>query len=499
MDFEKKNRLRNLKVIVSEAIMVVAVIIMVTILAFIVSGYWVNADFEVKRQGMLQIASVPTGADVAIDGESAWLQRTNTSKVLESGEHTIALTKEGYDSWTKTINISEGLLYRISYPRLFLQNRSLEKLFSTAKVTSATVSPDHETMLLINSTTEWSLVNLMDEKLSPQKLDVAGIFSNTALEDNTKVGAFTSEIISINWSLDGSRALFHVHSDGAKEWVILDFNNPKNSVNLTKQFGANFDNIKIFDRSANTLLAVQNNNLHKIDVSGRSISAILVENIKTFDYHNNEIFFIARAEDYYLGKLKLGDDKITQLAPATSTQKVLVTRFYEDKLILSLNNNTLTLYNMDDLAERASYELTFAPETMKVGHGGEFVIFSSGQAIATLDMEANLVREWTIEGETFGWLDNSMLYTAKDGELIVYDYDGLNRRLIAKNVSSHFPVSITDDRYLYYFSDDLLVREWLIPARKFQIPSKNDGSFDGSSCSSAPSMFGATISVSAPS
>ena len=77
-------------------------------------------------------------------------------------------------------------------------------------------------------------------------------------------------------------------------------------------------------------------------------------------------------------------------------------------------------------------------------------------------MEADLVREWTIENAIFDWIDNDMLYTVSEGELIVYDFDGYNRRVIAKNVSSHFPIGITDNKWLYYFSDDQLVREWLI-------------------------------------
>ena len=81
--------------------------------------------------------------------------------------------------------------------------------------------------------------------------------------------------------------------------------------------------------------------------------------------------------------------------------------------------------------------------------------------LATVDFEATIVHQWEIE-DHFGWLDNDMLYTVSNGDLIVYDFDGLNRRVIAHNVSSHFPVAITNDKWLYYFSDDNLVREWLI-------------------------------------
>ncbi len=50
----------------------------------------------------------------------------------------------------------------------------------------------------------------------------------------------------------------------------------------------------------------------------------------------------------------------------------------------------------------------------------------------------------------------------EDGKVIVYDYDGLNRREITSGVNPKLPVMITDDRWLYYFSiDDVLMREIL--------------------------------------
>ncbi len=155
MDPERAKRRQSAKIIISETIMVLAVVITVTILAFIVSGYWLNSDFKVERNGLLQISSVPTGADIYIDGDSSWLQRTNISKVLSSGEHSVKLTKDGYDSWQKTINGSEGLLYRIHYPRLFLQNRTPESLLDITGTTLATTSPDHNSLILINNTTEF--------------------------------------------------------------------------------------------------------------------------------------------------------------------------------------------------------------------------------------------------------------------------------------------------------------------------------------------------------
>ena len=472
MDIERQKKRQSLRIIISEVIMVLTVIITVTILAFIVSGYWINSDFEVERQGMLQISSMPSGANVEIDGDTSWLQRTNTSKVLASGEHKIVLTKDGYDSWSKTINVKEGLLYRLHYPRLFLAKRTTEHMMPVTGDIMATISPDHSKMLLINNTTKWSYLNLNSDKLEPKTLDISKAFSSVSLAESSSTGLFTGEIIKADWDKDADHILFKVRQGDKIEWVLINLRDIAKSVNLTKEFSADFSSVEILDNSANNLLAVRDNNLHKIDVSGKQISSVLVEDIINYDHFENEVVFTAKNTTnvvdqpsdaaYYIGYFKLGDDKTTKLETLATPAKVVLSRFYDKKYITVLDGDKLSVHLKDDYSKTTNYELTFSPDQMVVGHEGEFILMSTDNNLATLDMEAELVREWTIENSHFGWLDSDMLYTVSDGELIVYDFDGYNRRVITKNTSAHFPVAITDNKWLYYVSDDELVREWLI-------------------------------------
>lgn len=463
MDPERTKRRQSAKIIISETIMVLAVVITVTILAFIVSGYWLNSDFKVERNGLLQISSVPTGADIYIDGDSSWLQRTNTSKVLSSGEHTVKLTKDGYDSWQKTINISEGLLYRIHYPRLFLQNRTPESLLDVTGTTLATTSPDHNSLILINNTTEWSFINLDSDEIKPEPINISQIFSSVSLAPEATTGLFTGTVQDIKWDYDGTHALFKISNTDVTEWVLLDVKDPAKSINLTREFGANFNEIQILDNSSNNLLAIRNGNLHKIDVSGKSISAVLAENVTNFDHYNNEVVFSATTTSEtpvnYIGFLKLGDDKITTLEETDSPALVTLSRFYDDKYITVLSDHLVSLYKKEDFTKIKDFELTFQPTSIKVGHNGEFITMPLDNQIATLDMEAMSVTEWQPSGTRFGWIDNDMVYTVADNSLTVYDFDGRNQRTIASNVSEHFPAAITNNKWLYYFSDNTLIRE----------------------------------------
>ena len=383
--------------------------------------------------------------------------------MLSSGEHTVKLTKDGYDSWQKTINISEGLLYRIHYPRLFLQNRTPESLLDVTGTTLATTSPDHNSLILINNTTEWSFINLDSDEIKPEPINISQIFSSVSLAPEATTGLFTGTIQDIKWDYDGTHALFKISNTDATEWVLLDVKNPTKSINLTREFGANFNEIQILDNSSNNLLAIRNGNLHKIDVSGKSISAVLAENVTNFDHYNNEIVFSATTTSEtpvnYIGFLKLGDDKITTLEETDSPVLVTLSRFYDDKYITVLSDHLVSLYKKEDFTKIKDFELTFQPTSIKVGHNGEFITMPLDNQIATLDMEAMSVTEWQPSGTRFGWIDNDMVYTVADNSLTVYDFDGYNQRTIASNVSEHFPAAITNNKWLYYFSDNTLIRE----------------------------------------
>lgn len=470
MDLEKRARRQSLRVIISETIMVLSVIAMVAVLALIVSGYWLNSDFEVERQGMLQIGSTPTGASVEVDGSAPWYQRTNTSKVLSAGEHKIVLTRDGYDSWAKTVTIREGLLYRLNYPRLFLTERELETVLDVTTATFATVSKDHNTMLLADNTTVWRLLRLNENTISTKTLDIAPFFSSVSIASTASTGLFTGKIINATWSGDNNHVLIQATTNDSVEWVLLDIRNPERSINLSRQFAADFTDMRIFDSSASTLLTLRNGNLHKIDVASRQISAILAEAVLNYNYYDQEIIYTTPTS---ISILKNPDstpivyrelateDPITGETDATTefAPVAFISRFYDDKYITIVTGDNITVYNYDDETEVFNQNIAFIPENIRLGQRGDYLFLNLDTAAATLDMESLTVKNWALTTSDFGWLDNNMLYEVAGGTLSVYDYDGLNHRTLSKNVSAHFPVVITNNKWMYYFSDGNLVRE----------------------------------------
>lgn len=337
MDFEKIKRRQTIRLVVTESLMVLSVVALVVVLVLVVSGYWINANFEVERSGLLQVSSAPTGAVVTVD-DGVWFQRTNTSKMISSGKHTLTVSKDGYDTWTKDVEVPEGLLYRLHYPRLFLLERTVEEVLPMTELVKVTVSPKRDS-LLVYQTSGWSRINLNSD--TPVAKVVTSAEATGLLQDWEKITAEAE-----NYDEDGN--------------IIL--------------------------------------------------------------------------------------------------------RFYEDQYVVKLEQDTINVVKKDSEEKVLSERLPFVPKAVKVGHRGEFIVMNDGVRMVTLDMETMSLVEWAVESENFGWMDNDLMYVVDAaGKLIVYDYDGLNRRKLASGVSSKWPIVITNDKWMYYFNDNGLVREWLIP------------------------------------
>lgn len=435
-----------IRVAVVEILMVIAVVALASVLILVVSGYSLNENLEISRSGLLQVSSVPTGANVMVDGKM-WFSRTNTSKILSSGRHSVEISKEGYDSWTKTIEVADGLLYRLHYPRLFLQERTKEMVLETSGITFSRVSPKHSLLLVREGGDEWGLVRLDKDKITKQRLAIGQV----------------GEVLGVEWSGDENRVLMKVRQEGKINWLLVDLATTKKVFDLSSEFGVAMDEVRILDGAGSSLLATVAGGLRKIDVAGRTMSNVLAEKVKRFSYHENDVMMVLGEQEtgYALGHLKLGEGELKRIRETEANTEVALVRFYNEKYLVTVAGKKLEVYRQGEVV--LAKELSFAPDGIEVGKKGEFVLMGMGAKIAALDMESMNVTEWGVSGEKVGWLDNNMLYTVLEGELIVYDFDGLNRRQLVKNVSAQFPVMITENKWLYYFSDGKLMREWLVP------------------------------------
>lgn len=499
MELEKKENRRKIGVIVAEVLMSIATVAIVTILAFVVSGYWISRDSGIERTGILQISSEPTLADVKIDGDAGIFQRTNTSKTLSAGSHTVELTKDGYDSWSKTITISEGLIYRLRYPRLFLKDRETEAIFdlkanqiienttegeqnsenSTADTQISSENSDNSSVLAFSS----------DPKLSfSPKKDYLLLTDNTIFEtlridsDNPELKTISvpedfrqGTIETITWTADESKILINESVDGASKWLLINLNKPSESVNLTDQFGVNISKITMLDDSGNRLLVESDGNLRTLNVSSSQMSRILVENVKSYDVYGDEVAYVYEkkivAEDENGEKIEKTQPTVAVLDLTSSKSAdfldldssaalVTIAKFYDDEEISVLLDHELDVYKLADKSVIFEGEVNLDVATMSAGPDSEFILMQNGSSAAILDMEELALKYWTNDDDDFMTIDENgyLFYSIINGELKIRDFDGQNERSLASNVSRE-ETAISDNHWLYYVCENQLMRE----------------------------------------
>ena len=456
---EKLKRIQEIRLIITEILMFLAIVSLVGFLTLVVSGYSFNLrglsreDEElVERTGLVQISSLPTGATITLDGEAPLLLRTNGSRTLLRGEHEIVLTKDGFDTWTKTVEIREGMMYRVNYSRLFLTQRAQEEVLElTAK--RSFVSPNKEKMLVVEAGATY-LVDLNSAKPVKKLL-------------------MEEELTEVEWSGNSERILARTEKERAVYNVKV----------ATEKFivDEKYRDVKFESEAGERLLArTEKGELVELDIRVKENKpTVLQTGVIKFDNDGDRIVFLttAKAEEegeekieYQIRAMRTGAGESYLVRLVTNGEAEISTmRYFQETYFGVIDAGVFKVYRSMSWPEADwTVEKIFETEAggalklEKRGKGMVFNLLAEGGARRGFDIEAEKMFEFEAEGVKTGWVDEFLRYEIDEkGRLVVVDYDGLNRReLVEGDVEAGQAVTISgNSRYLYYFSEGKLVRE----------------------------------------
>ena len=487
MDIEKRKRNKLIKIIFVDIIMSLAVVGLVFVLVAIVEGWRLGSNLKLEQNGMAQIESLPTGAKVVIDGKQDF-NETNISKLLSAGEHEITLWKEGFDSWTKKINIAPGLLTRLKHPRLFKQNRITEEVAKYSSLRFLYASPDHRSLLAaIDDTTKWYYMTALGaDKVTIEEVDVKNIFSGTG------DGKFPGEISQITWNETSEKILMQVKRGENSEWGVINLKKVSESINLTQailkyteknaekktdgvsgkqipEVKRNLTQVVISDATASRFVALIDGALREIDTSMKTFSEAYLKNIAKFKISGSQIIYLTKHEKdkRQVGIYRLGDkggidvevivrskkDAVIGLALSEFDSKKYLCVTIDEQLTIYRANEYPTYGNNDNNFEKISEEkLAFIPNDLVRSDNGEFFIAKSDKKFMIYNLDLEELSYVDHQNSNISWLDNYLMFDVVDGKMEVFDFDGANRRTILnKNVAAGFDAVInSNNRYLYY-------------------------------------------------
>ena len=473
---EKIEKLRQIRLIITEILMFISIGLLVGFLTLVVTGYSFNlkelgGEGEViERTGLLQISSLPTGATITLDGESPLMLRTNGSRTLIAGEHEVRLTRDGYDSWEKKVKITEGLMYRLNYPRLFLMEREAEEVLELAGGAEfASVSPNKEKMLIVEAGKLY-LVDLNSSKPVAKEI----LVKNTAGEavKITKMSAkgWSGNSERVLAEINGKLAVVTAKVGGETAWIEEKIRGEGGIWSAE----ANREKIVIVDAEFETeagerlLILFNNGELREMTLKDEKVGEALLTGVVRFDNDGERVFYLTESE---ARAYRVGEEKSFLVAEIEGVEAKLETmEYFEENYFAVAEGAKLSVFKAEGwISEDGSAEEIWRGEMgfeiAKLEKRGKGMVFAvadaTGMRKGVFDIEALETAEFEMSGET-GWVDEYLRYeVSEEGVLTVIDYDGLNRRkLVEEGVVQGHGVAISgNNKYLYYFSDGKLVRE----------------------------------------
>lgn len=456
MDFEEREKQRRrqmIKVIIAEIGMTISVIAIAVVATLAAMGFFVTGNGKIEQSGLIQIHSMPTGATVEIDGNTVF-SRTNLSRSLTPGEHSLKLSRDGYDSWQRTIKMSSGMLLRLYYPRLFLLERKPEVALRLEKGLEFYLPSNDQAYILYApaDSFKWNLINIRDDDPKVTQLDLSTILPGV-VEDK-----FLGEIDSLRWSNNSDNVLAKVTYEQKSEWILIDLKDTKKSLNLTQTFGLDFTQVEMIDDSATQLFALENQQLRRINTGDQSISRVLLNNVVSFaNSKSNVIYVMVQTVEDKTEKVKTigvyrdGEKGGTTLATVANDKAVAValTRYYDEDYVAYAVENELNVYygalpNYRDDAQNTDFsglktlidkqKLKTAPSSFALSLEGEYIVASRGQQFTVVDLEMGELIEYEAMTSTLSWLDEAMMTAVVDDSLWVWDFDYINQRKLVQYI-----------------------------------------------------------------
>ena len=460
----KKRRAHNVKLMISYILIAIAIGLTTVLLMYVAYGFGLNKG-QVIQNGLVFVSSTPSGSKVYLNGQ----QRGTTGErlTLAAGTYTMKIQRNGYRTWERAVTVEGGTVEHFDYPFLFpvnLQTAAIN-IYSKAPV-FATQSPDRRWLLIEHpgSITDFDLYDIKNPK--QRKTSVislpAGLLTTATGSQSLKL---------VEWSTDNRHVLLEHLYDGKLEYILLDTQNPSQSVNLSERLNLPataqitlqnnaFDHYFVYDAqtatlSTDTLNAPAATPLLQHVLSYKTYGTDVV--LYTTDqnapsgqvnvelYQNNKTYHLRTlpVDKIYLLNLTQYNGSGYVAAGASSENRVYV---YQNPTSVLDQNQVLipvTILRVDH------------PNYLKFSANAQFIMAEHANQFAVYDVQYDKTYAYTIDVPFdtpqlhATWMDGDRIDYVSGGKLVVFDYDSTNLQILMSADAMYEPFFDQNYHYVY--------------------------------------------------
>lgn len=449
----------------------VAIVIATLVLVYQAYGFNVGKDGSVVQNGLVFFSSHPNPANIYLNNKLR-SEKTNSRLIIPSGVYKVKITRNGYKDWDRNIVVNGGTVEHFDYPFLFpkiLTSKVVSTLQSTPSF--AAQSLDRRWLITPDSSSP-DTFNLFDLK-DPAKINDTALALPSGVVSSDSSGESWQ---FITWADDNVHLLLNHIFGGKNEYILLNKNDPAQSVNLTSNLGLpsgtllfnnkKFNSYEFLDSQGNLKLYSLNNQAYQL----------IDQHVLTYKSYGRSTFLIANSPDPKTNKvpIKLINSSVTY--PITHLP-------LSSKYLIDLTTYSSTLYvavGSSNLNKVAIYEdpigqITTNPKTEPVpiwalhvnganflsfSKNAQFILAENGQSFAVYDIENDLGYLYNLSSAldppqtNISWMDGDRITYVAGTKLAISDYDNRNNVILSSASANYLPFFSSNFKYVYTLSNN---------------------------------------------
>lgn len=466
----KKQFHHRLILLVGYVLVTIAIVIGTLVLLYQAYGFGLGKNGNVIQNGLVFVSSQPNPAQIYLNGHLN-SNATNARLLLPAGIYHMKLTRTGYRDWQRTIGVEGGSVVHFDYPILFPTTLTSSKLQAYPTAPSlATQSPDRRWLLVTQpgSDTVFDLYDLKNpKKIAPTTFTLpSGIVSKPSSSDSWQLE---------EWADDNQHVLLTHSFDGKSEFILVDRQNPNQSVNLNNTLNASPTKITLNNKKFNKyyLYDTATGSLQTATLNTPTPTPLLSHVLAYQSYGNNTVLYATDSDapaGKVLVKLVVGDQTyIMHTFPAGGTYLLNLTQYAGTLYVLAGDNAENKVYIFKDPIGQLHAEPTHAvvpiqvlritdPDYVSFSNNTQFVMAEHGNQFGVYDIEYKQGYHYTTTPpldapqQHATWMDGDRLTYVSGGKVVVFDYDAANQQILTDLSPNYLPFFSSDYRYLYGLS-----------------------------------------------
>jgi hypothetical protein len=469
----KKQKQHHIYLMICYVLMTIGLVLATIILVMLAYGFGFDRKGQVTQSGLVFVSSTPSGSTIWINGQQQG-DKTNTRLLLQSGRYTLRITKEGYTDWQRSIIVNGSVLERFDYPMIIPTNLTTSQVAPfESSVAFASQSRDRRWLVLQqpSSVNQFVLYDLNERAQQPLSLTVpSAILTEPSSTQSWK---------QVEWSTDNRRVLLlrtylaAGTRTPATEYVLLDREEPAESVNVSTTFSLGQVDVRLVDGKYDKY--------YVLNPATQRLSSVSLENTTPETVANGVVEY----KSY-------GEDKVMYVTAVAENEPVTAVRFKD-------GNKTYTI--RDDITARGTYLLEIAqhdgdwylaageqsenripvyknpvdslrqlpddplvpvqvlkvqkPVYVAFSANTRFIMATAGQNFYTYDIKNDKGYQYTTTQPLDApqvnarWMDGYRLAYVSNGKLVMFDYDYINQRTLQAADPAFLPFFDRDYEFVY--------------------------------------------------